>query len=88
MKHELCAIRTARWRLVNNKELYDITADPGETVNVIDKHPEVVAALRSAYDQWWDEVIPATRFNDNAELPEINPFKERYWKQFGKPKGK
>jgi arylsulfatase len=88
MKHELCAIRTARWRLVNNKELYDITADPGETVNVIDKHPEVVAALRSAYDQWWDEVIPATRFNDNAELPEINPFKERYWKQVGKPKGK
>jgi arylsulfatase A-like enzyme len=29
-KHSKCAVRTQRWRLVNNKELYDIANDPLE----------------------------------------------------------
>ena len=40
-------------RLVNNDELYDLQSDPGESKNVIAEHPEVVATLRAAYDQWW-----------------------------------
>ena len=56
--------------------------DPGETTNVIDQHPEVVADMRAAYDQWWSEVLPAME-NEDAVGPKINPFKARYWKQFG-----
>jgi arylsulfatase A-like enzyme len=82
-KHANCAVRSARFRLVNDRELYDILADPGETTNVIDQHPQEVAALRAAYDAWWNEVLPALE-NESAIGPEVNPFKERYWKQFGK----
>ena len=81
-KYAHCAVRSTRFRLVNNKELYDIKADPGEQHNVIDQHPEVVAAMRQAYDRWWEEIIPCLE-NEDAVGPPVNPFKEQYWKQFG-----
>ena len=81
-KFEHCAIQNSRFTLVNNRELYDLTADPGETTNVIDKHPEVAATLRKAYDQWWQELQPLL-VNENVIGPKINPMKELYWKQFG-----
>ena len=77
-----CSVRNARFQLVNDKELYDLKADPGETRNVIAEHPEVVAKMRAAYDQWWSEILPALE-NENAIGPKVNPFKELYWKQFG-----
>ena len=77
-----CSIRDSRFTLVNNKELYDLQADPGESKNVIDVHTEEVAKLRTAYDQWWNDVQPLL-VNENAVGPKLNPFKERYWQQFG-----
>ena len=81
-KYAQCAVRNSRFRLVNNRELYDIKADPGEKHNVIDQHPEVVAQMRAAYDRWWEEVLPCL-VNEDAIGPAVNPFKELYWKQFG-----
>jgi arylsulfatase len=80
-KYDKCAVRTSRYRLVNNAELYDIQADPGETKNVIAEYPDVVAALRAAYDKWWAEVLPAME-NETATGPGVDSYKERYWKQF------
>jgi arylsulfatase len=76
------AIQNTRFTLVNNKELYDIKADPGETKNVIADHPDVVASLRAAYDRWWGEVQPLL-VNENVIGLKMNPMKELYWKQFG-----
>ena len=42
----------------------------------------MVAKLRVAYDQWWNEVQPLL-VNENVVGPKVNPFKEVYWKQFG-----
>jgi arylsulfatase len=81
-KYAKCAIQNSRFTLVNNDELYDLKADPGETKNVIAEHPEVIAKLRAAYDQWWRDVQPLL-VNENAVGPKINPMKELYWKQFG-----
>ena len=81
-KYADCAVRNERFRLVNNAELYDIINDPGETTNIIDQHPDVAAKLRAAYDRWWDEVLPCM-VNEDAIGPKVNPFKERYWWQFG-----
>jgi len=81
-KHSNGSIRNTQYRLVNNTELYDLKADRGETRNVIGEHPEVVAALRSAYDKWWDEALPLM-VNEDATGPKMNPMKEMYWKQFG-----
>ena len=49
---------------------------------MIAEHPDVVAALRAAYDRWWEEVLPCLE-NEDAVGPKVNPFKELYWKQFG-----
>ncbi len=81
-KYTKSAIQNSRFTLVNNQELYDLEADPGETKNVIAEHPEVVAKLRAAYDQWWQEVQPLM-VNEDAVGPAINPFQELYYEQFG-----
>jgi arylsulfatase len=81
-KYAKCAVRNSRFRLVNNKELYDLKTDPGETKNVIAEHPALVAAMRTAYEEWWKEVLPCLE-NETAVGPKVNPFKERFWKQFG-----
>jgi len=81
-KYARCAIQNAQFTLVNNAELYDIKADPGEKKNVITEHPDVVATLRAAYEKWWDEVQPLL-VNENVVAPKMNPLKELYWKQFG-----
>jgi arylsulfatase len=82
-KYAKCAIQNSQFTLVNNKELYDLKADPGETTNIIDKHPDVVARLRAAYDQWWSDVQPLLVNEAVTNVPKINPMKELYWKQFG-----
>jgi arylsulfatase A-like enzyme len=81
-KYEKCAVRNARFQMVNNAELYDLKIDPGQNRNVIAEHPEVVAEMRRVYDHWWSEILPALE-NENAVGPKINPFKAAYWKQFG-----
>lgn len=81
-KFRNCAVRDARFKLVNNAELYDLQTDPGETRNVIDQHPGVVAKMRTTYDKWWAEVLPALE-NEDVVGPRMNPFKERYWEQIG-----
>ena len=81
-KFAKCAVRDSRFALVNNSELYDLSADPGQTTNVIATHAGTVAAMRAAYDKWWDEVVPML-VNEDAVGPALNPFKELYQKQFG-----
>ena len=79
-KYSACAVRSQRFRLVNNEELYDIANDPGETENVIDKYPDVVANMRKAYDRWWDQVLVAM-VNEDVPYAKENPFKVLYLKQ-------
>ena len=86
-KYTGTAVRNGRFKLVNNAELYDLGVDPGETNNVIDAHSEVTMKLRAAYERWWAEVLPAALQHDSARGPSVNPFKERFWAQYGKPAG-
>ena len=57
-KFRQCAIQDQRYTLVNNSELYDLDNDPGETKNLIELKPEIVATMRAAYEKWWGEVVP------------------------------
>jgi arylsulfatase A-like enzyme len=52
---------TRRWRLVNNRELYDMENDPGQETNVIQHYPEVVSALQEAHKAYWKRVSPGDR---------------------------
>ena len=86
-KYKGCAVRKGPFKLVNNTELYDLFADPGETNNVITVRPEVAAEMRSEYEKWWTNILPAALEHEHARGPQVNAFKERFWAQFGKPAG-
>lgn len=79
-KFKQCAVRTQRWRLVNNRELYDITHDPFESTNVMDQYPEVTETLRKAYEQWWAETVPLM-VNEDRPFAKEHPQEVRYEQQ-------
>jgi arylsulfatase A-like enzyme len=76
-KYKGFAVRSEKWRLVANKELYDIDNDPCETINLIAAHPEVVQNMMKAYDAWWDEVRPLM-INEDASLDVEAPYVVQY----------
>lgn len=79
------AVMTERWRLVSpgpggageprKLELYDILADPGQTRDLAEKEPAVVAQLKRDYESWWGTV--AARAREYARIvvgdPKENP---------------
>ena len=71
-------VRDEKWKLLHPSgfqtqkfqgspefELYDLTADPGETRNLATEEPEIVARLKRRYDEWFDDVS-STRPNNYA----------------------
>lgn len=52
------AVLWKRWRLLQDRDLYNLDDDPLQERNVIDRHPEVAAAMRGHLDAWWAEVQP------------------------------
>jgi hypothetical protein len=52
------AVLWKKWRLVHDRELYNIADDPGQKRNVIEKYPDIAAALRSHYARWIKEITP------------------------------
>ncbi len=75
-----CAVRSQRWRFVNNEELFDISVDPYETTDVAADHPDVVAAMRQAYDAWWAETVPLM-VNEDVPYAAHQPQAVRYEQQ-------
>ncbi len=53
------------WRLVGDDELYDMASDPGQETNVADRNPEVAAAMKSHYDEYWQSI--------EASIDEVEP---------------
>jgi len=75
-----CAVRNERFRFVGNNALYDMLADPGQTTNVIDQHPEAVAKMQQAYDAWWAGTVPMM-VNENVPMSPTRPFHVLFEKQ-------
>jgi len=61
-KHRhLQVMRRKQWRLVKYPDgwrLFDLKADPKETRDLADAHPDVVADMRKRYDAWVAELPP------------------------------
>lgn len=74
-RREGAAVLWQHWRLLEDKELYNLHDDPLQEQNVIARHPEVVAVMRSHLDQWWDGVqehaneFEASVIGNDAENP-------------------
>lgn len=51
-------MRQGRWKLLcdydgSRPELYDVTADPGETKDLAEANPEIVAFMTERLLNWW-----------------------------------
>lgn len=47
-----------QWRLVDGAALFDLSQDPGQSRDIAAQHPELVAELRAAYENWWSHCAP------------------------------
>jgi len=52
-------------------ELYDLSADPSESRNLADQHPEVTTRLRSKAETWVSKLPTAYQKIETAELKEL-----------------
>jgi arylsulfatase len=74
-RREGAAVLWQRWRLLEDKALYNLDEDPLQTRNVIAQHPEVVKTMRSHLNAWWDgiqasaNVFEASVVGSEAENP-------------------
>lgn len=55
-KRNGAAVLWKRWRLLENRMLFDIESDPHQDHDVTADHPDVVSRMRAHLDQWWDGV--------------------------------
>ena len=59
MRRDGAAVLWKRWRLLEDRELYDLESDPLQESNVIDQYPEVLEGMREHLYRWWDDVGPS-----------------------------
>ena len=73
------AVRAGSWKLVVTKprkqlklsdrvELFDLSRDPNEQVDLAAAHPEKVAELRARFDAWAGEAVAPERSRDPASF--------------------
>lgn len=58
IKWKQTAVMFGKWRLVNGRELYDLTTDPGQKRNVITEHAAQAEKMRAFYAALWQELEP------------------------------
>ena len=51
------------WRLVDGKELYNISEDPGQRNNLADQHPKRVTDMNAFYNTWWDSIVKEIKYS-------------------------
>jgi arylsulfatase len=62
-------------------QLFDLETDPGEVNDIAIHHPDRVKTMSNFHAAWWASVRPML-VNEEVKGSAINPFKDRYWKQF------
>lgn len=45
-----------KWRLLENKALFNIEIDPHQDNDVAEQYPEIVSKMHKHLNQWWDEI--------------------------------
>ncbi len=59
------------WRLINGDQLYNMSTDREQRVNLAEKHPEIVKELTAEYKEWWEKT--SVRADDYQYIPLIAP---------------
>ncbi|MGF1578574.1 MAG: arylsulfatase [Gemmataceae bacterium] len=50
------AVLWGPWRLLENRELYNVREDPHQDHDVAAQHPKIVSKMRTYLNKWWDGV--------------------------------
>ena len=56
MRVDQAAVLWKRWRLLEDRELYNLESDPMQEKNIIGEHPDVVMKMRGHLYSWWETV--------------------------------
>ena len=56
MRADQAAVLWKRWRLLEDRALYNLAQDPKQKNNIIEDHPDVVMKMRGKLYSWWDTV--------------------------------
>ena len=56
IKRRKSAVMSDKMRLINGKELYDISLDPSQSKDVAAQFPEIVDKMKGYYEEWWQSV--------------------------------
>ncbi|MDO7171612.1 arylsulfatase [Mariniflexile sp. AS56] len=57
IKYRKYTVMDANWRLVDGKELYNMSNDLGQENNVIEANQEVASRLAVGYEKWWKSFV-------------------------------
>ena len=55
-KWKKSCVMQGNWRLIDNKELYNVTSDLSQRTNVMEQNPEIAKKLADAYENWWSAI--------------------------------
>ena len=58
-----CSVRRGEWKLLDGQYLYNEKSDLSESDDVARKYPEIVAQLRSDYENWWKDITAKDPFH-------------------------
>jgi len=59
-------VRTERFLLDNDGQLFELDQDPGQRTDISAQHPEVTRQLKAAVKQWRSELLPGLRDDDRS----------------------
>ena len=79
---ELGTAITGRWRLVEGRELYDMTNDSAQRRNVIDQYPDVAKRLDAEHREWFESVKPGmvpTRILIGSDIAKVEDLTSQEW---------
>lgn len=66
IKWRKSSVMTQKYRMINGKELYDISLDPSQKRDIAAENPKVMNRLRAFYEAWWAELKPT--FSQTSEI--------------------
>lgn len=69
MHNKRATVRTQRYRLDPNGQLFDMQTDPNQDKNIASAQPEAAARLKNALDTWTREMLALTGKPDTRPYP-------------------
>jgi len=66
-------VMQGKWRLINQKELYNLETDPAQFNDLSYEFPEKTKTLSKAYNQWWEKLMNSSPWDNRISIRKENP---------------